>query len=511
MTTINDGDRGGAGDRDGAGGDKDGGGGGGRRFSTRLRELTKSENNDLWIKSEEGRDVLVQHLFKTIVALELVGLQSSRASALVKMDHFDLAVMLAGEDWRFDFPHIVAKEETIRVLPPGKLEDTSDGTLLLDRFVLYRYFSLHQLVSRAKVPMFPRRSEGKESEYPFFEGDGSSCDEWRDYGMAGDDYEGPLVDDQYEEESMPVYNNDSWKIVSGIHWNQQIQFDAWVVAEISHGPSNNFRRLPSGCLIQSIAEDLSKVGHTWVEHMEVKESMPNQTFYAHLIRSGFTFGAERMVAWLERSYERWSHIDVTSDMITKTLAVARKEVPGIWEKLTLMGFGSGMARELFENVGPNDDCRSTLWRSVTGSEDMKVYVTLYRSPEYFEVAGGVVAFCVKHYPEFVLEMLGDERIHHEEQHICFYAPMATPSPSSGGSVITLVLRMLVDGNQPLQEKRQQSIESITYAINQTVERVKEALEKPRPPSPSRGDWQLVGADDIASEILQEELRQLKMN
>ncbi|GJU08360.1 hypothetical protein Tco_1124790 [Tanacetum coccineum] len=48
-------------------------------------------------------------------------------------------------------------------------------------------------------------------------------------------------------------------------------------------------------------------------------------------------------------------------------------------------------------------------------------------------------------------------------------------------------------------------------ITLTVERVKEALEKPRPPSPSRGDWQLVGADDIASEILQDELRQLKMN
>ncbi|GJV53215.1 serine/threonine-protein kinase [Tanacetum coccineum] len=52
-----------------------------------------------------------------------------------------------------------------------------------------------------------------------------------------------------------------------------------------------------------------------------------------------------------------------------------------------------------------------------------------------------------------------------------------------GSVITLVLRMLVEGNQSLQEKRQQAIESITLAINQTVERVKEALDKQRPPSP----------------------------
>ncbi|GJY49820.1 hypothetical protein Tco_0439776 [Tanacetum coccineum] len=56
--------------------------------------------------------------------------------------------------------------------------------------------------------MSSKRSEGEESEYPFFEGDGSSPNEWGDYGVAGDDYEGPPVfdDDQYEEESVPVYD-----------------------------------------------------------------------------------------------------------------------------------------------------------------------------------------------------------------------------------------------------------------------------------------------------------------
>ncbi|GJS01916.1 hypothetical protein Tco_0318424 [Tanacetum coccineum] len=58
--------------------------------------------------------------------------------------------------------------------------------------------------------MSPRRSEGEELEYPFFEGDGSSSDEWGYYGVAGNDYEGPPVfdDDQYEEESMPLYDTD---------------------------------------------------------------------------------------------------------------------------------------------------------------------------------------------------------------------------------------------------------------------------------------------------------------
>ncbi|GJT27446.1 villin-4-like protein [Tanacetum coccineum] len=118
------------------------------------------------------------------------------------------------------------------------------------------------------------------------------------------------------------------------------------------------------------------------------------------------------------------------------------EVPWIWEKLTLMDFGGGMVCVLFENVSPNDDCRSTLWRSVTGFEDMK----------------------------FVLETLGDECIHHEWDVPRGLRRLYTLKESStggdwrnnisaslieGSSGIAMVLRMLVDadGNQPLQEKR----------------------------------------------------------
>nr|GEV52650.1 hypothetical protein [Tanacetum cinerariifolium] len=50
--------------------------------------------------------------------------------------------------------------------------------------------------------MPPRRSEDEELKYPLFEGDGSTFDEWRDYGVAGDDYEGPSMfyDDHFEDE-----------------------------------------------------------------------------------------------------------------------------------------------------------------------------------------------------------------------------------------------------------------------------------------------------------------------
>ncbi|GKE66708.1 hypothetical protein Tco_1520869 [Tanacetum coccineum] len=65
-----------------------------------------------------------------------------------------------------------------------------------------------------------RRSKDKELGNQFFEGDCSSSNEWGDYSVAGDDYEGAQVfdddyeeasvfdDDQFEEESMLVYDTD---------------------------------------------------------------------------------------------------------------------------------------------------------------------------------------------------------------------------------------------------------------------------------------------------------------
>ncbi|GKC63060.1 hypothetical protein Tco_1095658, partial [Tanacetum coccineum] len=75
------------------------------------------------------------------------------------------------------------------------------------------FITLHQLVSEPKflIKMPPKRSEGEESEYPFFEGDGSSSGKWKYYCMAGDDYEGPPIfdDDQFDDdyEGPPVFDD----------------------------------------------------------------------------------------------------------------------------------------------------------------------------------------------------------------------------------------------------------------------------------------------------------------
>ena len=72
-----------------------------------LRQLTKNEQNDFWVKSEDdGRDVLVQHKYHQAfpwwsnnknknTSSSSWTTEASRASAFVKMDHLDLADTLA--------------------------------------------------------------------------------------------------------------------------------------------------------------------------------------------------------------------------------------------------------------------------------------------------------------------------------------------------------------------------------------------------------------------------------
>ena len=78
-----------------------------------------------------------------------------------------------------------------------------------------------------------------------------------------------------------------------------------------------------------------------------------------------------------------------------------------------MEFGESMVSGLFENISPNEDKNSSLWRSITGLDDLKVYAILYNSSSNYEVVGGAVTFGVNYSPEFVLKILGDERKHHE--------------------------------------------------------------------------------------------------
>nr|GEW72479.1 hypothetical protein [Tanacetum cinerariifolium] len=75
-----------------------------------------------------------------------------------------------------------------------------ESELLYNRFLRFNLLSrfLHYISwyqePKFLIKMSPRRSEGEELEYPFFKGDGSSFDEWRDYGEFSDVFPDELPD-----------------------------------------------------------------------------------------------------------------------------------------------------------------------------------------------------------------------------------------------------------------------------------------------------------------------------
>ncbi|XP_020417883.1 homeobox-leucine zipper protein MERISTEM L1 [Prunus persica] len=89
--------------------------------------------------------------------------------------------------------------------------------------------------------------------------------------------------------------------------------DTWAVVDVSleklfQFPSRNFRRQPSGCLVQEMPDGWSNV--IWVEHVEVDNSLVHNMFEP-LVSSGFAFCAKRWVAtlirqcqWLETTMAR---------------------------------------------------------------------------------------------------------------------------------------------------------------------------------------------------------------
>ncbi|XP_057759497.1 homeobox-leucine zipper protein ANTHOCYANINLESS 2-like isoform X1 [Arachis stenosperma] len=74
----------------------------------------------------------------------------------------------------------------------------------------------------------------------------------------------------------------------------------WAVVDASIDAGRNFKRLPSGFLVQDTPNGFSKI--TWVEHSQYDESLIHQ-LYRPLIASGLGFGAPRWIATLQRQCE----------------------------------------------------------------------------------------------------------------------------------------------------------------------------------------------------------------
>ncbi|WOL07739.1 homeobox-leucine zipper protein ROC2-like [Canna indica] len=110
----------------------------------------------------------------------------------------------------------------------------------------------------------------------------------------------------------------------------------WVVVDVSmlqvhENQMPKYRRRPSGCIIQEMPNDCSKV--IWIEHVEVDDSGIHH-LYKSILNSGLTFGAKRWLAILTRQCEKLASLmdinnstslkDANSDAMRSILKLAER-------------------------------------------------------------------------------------------------------------------------------------------------------------------------------------------
>ncbi|XP_022734775.1 homeobox-leucine zipper protein ANTHOCYANINLESS 2-like [Durio zibethinus] len=96
----------------------------------------------------------------------------------------------------------------------------------------------------------------------------------------------------------------------------------------------NCRRLPSGCVIQDMANNYSRV--TWVEHSECDDSAVHHLLQP-LLSSGFGFGAQRWVATLQRQCDRMAMLmspDIPGADNTGITPAGRKSMLKLAQRMT---------------------------------------------------------------------------------------------------------------------------------------------------------------------------------
>ncbi|KAM3286991.1 homeobox-leucine zipper protein PROTODERMAL FACTOR 2-like [Capsicum chacoense] len=98
---------------------------------------------------------------------------------------------------------------------------------------------------------------------------------------------------------------------------RQLDFDTWLVTDVSLEsvfPNQlvQYKRRPSGCLIQGLQSGLSLV--TWVENNVVCDGSVPEMF-RHTFKSGVAFSAKRWMLTMERHYDRHAMLQKQHDQL----------------------------------------------------------------------------------------------------------------------------------------------------------------------------------------------------
>ncbi|XP_050368998.1 homeobox-leucine zipper protein ROC2-like [Argentina anserina] len=232
-----------------------------------------------------------------------VSSETSRAIEYVNMKAVHLVHLLMDlKQWLLVFPNIVSRANIVGVLSSSRSEGNYDGTLQ----VMTAEF-------HAPTPLIPAR----ESYFA--------------------------------------------------RYSKQLDRDMWVVVDVSledlfQFPSTNFRRQPSGCIIQQMPNGCSKV--IWVERVEVDNRMVHNMFKT-LVSSGFAFSAKRWVSALVRQCEWLATLNSTSSPTSDCMLISKDG------RNSLLKLSERMMRSFVADISASIENK---WKTlpVSGAEDVKV-------------------------------------------------------------------------------------------------------------------------------------------
>ncbi|KAF8048463.1 hypothetical protein N665_2505s0003 [Sinapis alba] len=254
-----------------------------------VQELAKmcATNEPLWSKkrSDNERISLNEEEYKKMFQWPSVDdnhfrREASRANTVVIMNSITLVnAFLDADKWSEMFCSIVSRAKTIQIVASGV--SGASGSLLL------MYAEL-----QVQSPLVPTR----EGYFLRYVKQNAEAGKWM------------ILD-------FPV--NSLIKPASGITTTDQ------------------YRRKPSGCIIQDMSNGYSQI--TWVEHVEVEEKHVHHEMVREYVTSGAAFGAERWLAVLRRQCERMASLMATN--ITD-LGV----IPSVEAKRNLMKLSQRMVR-----------------------------------------------------------------------------------------------------------------------------------------------------------------------
>lgn len=243
-------------------------------------------NEPLWVISPTSGKCVIhrdyyEKLFPRAARFKSSSLiESSKDSALVCMSAIQLVEMFLDMDrWSDLFPRLVTKAKTIQVLETG-MPGSRDGALLL------MFAEMHIL-----SPMVAPR------KFFFLR----SC--------------------------------------------QQIEAGLWAVVDVSHNFLKSIScswKLPSGCIIQDMPNEGSKV--TWIEHVEADDKSQTHRLFRDLVYGRTAYGSDLWVTSLQRMCERLAF------SAGKTSHHDFGVVPTLEGKRSLMNLSQRMVKSFCSNL-----------------------------------------------------------------------------------------------------------------------------------------------------------------